>query len=937
MTNSVTTSGAAPEAQEFDWIEKELRTRRVEERFGHKLEEDLAFLMDAFREVLEGIGEADLAVALPWGSEPPRPLPDPVPERLPQACSIAFQLLNMVEENEAAQLRRAREAEVGSAAEPGSWGRTLSELVKSGVPAGEIAARVAEMTVEPVLTAHPTEAKRQTVLELHRELYLLLVKRENTVWTPAEREGIREQVLDVLERLWRTGEIFVEKPEVSDERRNVVHYLRNVFPAVLPALDGRLHQAWAAAGLDPTELDAPAHLPLRRMGSWVGGDRDGHPFVTPEITCETLSVLRLSALSLLRDRLRELGAAISLSRRLQDAPELLRGALDRLRETLGERAEAGLGRNPEEPWRQMTNLMVERLPLHGEGEAAVLELRPGDYARSRELLADLGVLDGSLRAVGAERFARLHVEPLLRHVECFGFHLARLDVRQNSDYHDLAVDELLEAAGYAAHDFSRWDEEKRFDFLDRELRSNRPFVLPGAKVGPHAAGAVGALRAFRDHLASFGGEGLGCLVVSMTRSLSDLLVVYLLEREAGLLSVSEGGLASPLPVVPLFETIEDLEVSDTVLSAFLDYSLTKRSLALQWHEYESRSKKPVQPVMVGYSDSSKDGGILASQWNLLSAQRRLTQLARERGVRLRFFHGRGGTISRGAGPTNRFLGALPPASMASGLRTTEQGETIAKKYANQISAGHNLELLFASAVGRSLGHSRDDDPKQDEILSLLSAASYRAYRELVEAPGFLDFFSQATPIDCIEKSRIGSRPSRRNGKRTLSDLRAIPWVFSWSQARIHLPGWFGVGSALSELSRSRPELWERLRERLALMPQLDYVLANVASVVGTADREVWPLYGSLVEDRAVREDFLGRIGREFETTARLLEAARPGRGGSEGPGWALRNRELRRLHAHQVALLRQWRATAEGSGKEAQLLRLLVTVNAIASGLRTTG
>jgi phosphoenolpyruvate carboxylase len=425
----------------------------------------------------------------------------------------------------------------------------------------------------------------------------------------------------------------------------------------------------------------------------------------------------------------------------------------------------------------------------------------------------------------------------------------------------------------------------------------------------------------------------------MTRSLSDLLVVYLLEREAGLLAVSEGGLASPLPVVPLFETIEDLEVSDKVLSAFLDHPLTKRSLALQWHEYESRSKKPVQPVMVGYSDSSKDGGILSSQWNLLSAQRRLTQLARERGVRLRFFHGRGGTISRGAGPTNRFLGALPPASMASGLRTTEQGETIAKKYANLVSAGHNLEMLFASAVGRSLGHSRDDDPMQDEILSLLSAESYKTYRALVEAPGFLDFFSQATPIDCIEKSRIGSRPSRRNGKRTLADLRAIPWVFSWSQARIHLPGWFGVGSALLGLSRERPDLWQRLRERLPAMPQLDYVLANVASEVATVDREVWPLYGSLVEDPVVREEFLGRIGDEFALTGRLLGEVRSERGTPEGitPGWGLRNRELRRLHAHQVEQLRRWRSLPEGSASEESLLRLLVTVNAIASGLRTTG
>jgi len=922
------------------WIQDMLRDERRRARVRGKLEEDLTWLMEAFREVLRDLGEEALAAQLPWIGDEAGP-GDALHERLPQALSISFQLLNMVEENVVAQTRRADEEEHGLGREPGCWGLVLSGLVRDGVPAEAIAERVAELVVEPVLTAHPTEAKRQTVLELHRELYLLLVKRENSIWTPSERDGIRAQVLDVLERLWRTGEIYLEKPGVTDELRNVLHYLRSVFPETLPLLDNRLHRAWSAAGLDPTLLDDPDRLPRLRLGDWVGGDRDGHPFVTAQVTAATLGTLRLEALSLLRTKLRTLARDIALSRRLQEPPQELLQAIERLHGLTGTRGDGCLSRNHQEPWRQMVNLMVERLPLHGEGDGASLAEREGDYHTAAQLLEDLAVLDASLRHVGAARFARTHVVPVRRHVQAFGFHLAQLDIRQNSAFHDQAVDQLLEAAGYAAHDFSRWSEEKRLDFLDRELRSNRPFTLPDAALGPQAQAALDALRTVRRHLKEHGGEGLGCLVVSMTRSLSDLLVVYLLSREAGLLVPGEEGLASALAVTPLFETIEDLELSDSVLAAFLEHPLTRRSLALQWRSREGQSAKPVQPVMVGYSDSSKDGGILASQWNLLSAQRRMVQVARAAGVRLRFFHGRGGTVSRGAGPTHRFLEALPPASMASGLRVTEQGETIAKKYANLISASHNLELLQASAVGRSLRSSRDDDPVQDEILSFLSERSLRTYRKLVEEDCFLEFFAQATPIDCLEHSRIGSRPSRRTGRRTLADLRAIPWVFSWSQSRIHLPGWYGVGAGLEALRDERPELWQHLLASLSTMPQLRYVLSNVASVVSIADQEVWPLYAGLVEDAALSARFLGRLREEFARTGRLLSEV-VAQGMAELPSQLrdsheLRRRSLRRLHARQVELLRDWRAAPEGPEAEERLLRLLVVVNAIAAGLRTTG
>jgi len=898
--------------------------------------------MGNFRQVLEELGEKELADQLPWiGTEAIDG--NPTPERLAQAYSICFQLLNMAEENGSAQMRRAEEEDHGLAHEPGLWGQALSDLVRTGVDSERIVERISELSIEPVLTAHPTEAKRATVLEQHRELYLLLVKLENKMWTPTERLRIRQDVLDVLERLWRTGEILVQKPDVRAELMNILHYLRHVFPEALPQLDDRLRAAWEAAGLDTRLLTDPKRFPTLRIGSWVGGDRDGHPLVTAETTTMALSELRISALQLVRQKLINLASRLSLSRRLQGAPADLLAKVQEMAAIVGETSAAAITRNPDEPWRQLVNLMVMRLPINSVTSQKVLISRhAGSYHTSQELAADLDFLDHTLREVGATRLADLETFRLRRHVDVFGFHLAQMDIRQNSAFHDKAIEQLLQAAGLPETDFGSWSEEKRVAFLEQELRSPRPFALPGTKLGENAAAVVESHRVVAKHIEEWGMAGIGSFIVSMTRSVSDLLSVYLLAREAGLLIPVSGGMACQVPVMPLFETIDDLEASEQILSRFLDHPLTKATLSYLRPLREPRSKKPVQGVMIGYSDSNKDGGILASQWHLLHAQRRLASLSRDRGIRLRFFHGRGGTISRGAGPTHHFLEALPPASLASGLRMTEQGETIAQKYANLISAVYNLELLFAGAGARSLRSSKDDDPRQDSILSALSETSRVAYRKLVDTDGFLAFYGQATPIDVIEASRIGSRPARRTGQRTLNDLRAIPWVFSWSQSRFHLTGWFGVGSALGRLKTESPEDWMHLRTELRGMPLLRYVLANVETSIATVDEEVWPLYANLVEDAALRDKFLSMVREEFVLTRSLLEEVFGGtfqeRRMRMSRSLDLRSEALRRLHQHQVGLVKHWRTLTQGTDAwESTLLQLLVTVNAIASGLRTTG
>ena len=468
-----------------------------------------------------------------------------------------------------------------------------------------------------MLTAHPTEAKRATVLEQHRELYLLLVSRENQMWTPQEQAEIDADLRAMLERLWRTGEIFLERPEVADEFRNVTHYLTRVFPQVVPRLDGRLRTAWVAAGFDPDLLDGAA-LPQLRFGTWVGGDRDGHPFVTSDVTERSLHSLRQRAVALLDGELGGLAAHLSLSDLIDPAPSELTEWIDARATALGPAGASAVARNPDEPWRQAINLIRARLPggvVDGEADASI-----GGYRDAAELVDDLRLVSRLLEESGAGRLAHHDVEPVIRLAETFGFHLAVLDVRQNSRFHDLAVAQLLTAAGVSGgENFPEWAEPERLALLERELSSPRPLAAAGVAIGPEADAVLSAYRVLRDEILANGTAGIGSLIVSMTRSVSDLLVVYLLAKEAGLLTREDGVVRCLLPVVPLFETIDDLERSPDILRAFLEHPITQRTLRAR----ATDGRPPSQQVMVGYSDSNKDGGILASLWGLYRAEETL--------------------------------------------------------------------------------------------------------------------------------------------------------------------------------------------------------------------------------------------------------------------------------------------------------------------------
>ena len=904
----------------------------------------LNLTMRALDRVLRDAGESRIAAALPWrqlwaGESAPGPEQEaggePPTAGLLQMMSLSLHLLAQAEENAVAQGRRRAENRRDEGFESGSWEDALQRALAAGLSPEEILERLGSMRVEPVLTAHPTEAKRQTVLQQHRELYRMLVELENSMWSHAERASLEAAVEAQIERLWRTGEIYLDKPRLEDERDMVLHYLRNAFPAALPWVQRRLESAWQRLGLPAGTLLSAEHRLGIRFGVWVGGDRDGHPGVTATVTRDTLRLLAATAREELDARLLELASRLSLSARLQAPGEALLAACGERAELLGEAGAAALARNPAEPWRQWVNLLRAGLAAPA-GD--------GGYASVAALQEDLSFLAASLQAVGARRLVHQDLRPLQQHLDSFGLHLAVLDVRQNSAFHDRALAALLAGAGIEdGEHYGDWDVARRRRLLDAELASRRPFLRADQVPEGEASAVLGVYREVVAHAAQHGYDGVGALIVSMTRSAEDLLAVYLLARDAGLLDFAPEGPHCPLEVVPLFETIDDLRRAPGILEDYLAHPVVRRSLA----ERQRRlgHAQPVQQVMVGYSDSGKDGGIVTSFWELFRAQRSLAEVAARHGVRLRFFHGRGGTIGRGAGPTHRFTRALAPGTVGGDLRLTEQGETIAQKYANRVTAAHHLELLAAGTLAASLPGDATPPQELAALMDRLSEQSRRCYRELLESPGFMGFFSQATPIDAIESSRIGSRPPRRTGRRTLQDLRAIPWVFAWNQSRFVLPGWFGLGSALDSIAAADPAAAERLlqakRETQERWPPWHYLVSNIATAWMTASPRWMREYAGLVEEREHAESLLARVEAEYRLTGQWLERLYEGPLPQARPRihrvLTLRNEALEPLHARQLTLLRSWREADGGDNATELLPTLLLSINAIAAGLGHTG
>ncbi len=905
---------------------------------------DLEFLLNCFKEVLEENGESELAKTIPFINDNV-PSPSTLSLKEIQVFSIAFQLLNMAEIHGAVQNRRKIEGEHEFEKINGLWANNLTALKGLGYSQSQIAESLKEVKVEPVLTAHPTEAKRETVLEHHKELYRLIVRIDNVAYNDSEKEESVRELKILLDKLWRTGELYRQKPDVLSELKNVLYYLVNIFPETISRTDRRLAMAWKEVGFDEELIQDFDKLPIISFGDWVGGDRDGHPLVTAEVTNQTLSAMRLNSFIVIRRYLLKLDKSLTLDKSLDQVDGAFRLHFNEVLESCGKKGQKEIDKTPTEVYRQFISLMLLKLPLDvRRSHATELKEEEFSYVEDKELISDLKALQQSLISIGAKRLAYSEAHEVLRIVSAFGFHLAHVDIRQNSDFHDKAISQLMNAAGLQGADYFKWSAEEKFQFLDNELKSNRPFTHTGTELDANARTVIDCLTVVANHVDKYGTKGIGSFIVSMTRSANDLMAVYLLAREVGLTFMTEDGLVCKIPVVPLLETIEDLENGPEIMEIFLAHPITKRSL--EYQRANTKNSELTQQIMVGYSDSNKDGGIMASQWGLYKAQTKLSAICRKFGVNSRFFHGKGGSISRGAGPTHWFIKGLPPHSVNGNMRLTEQGETINQKYANQFQATYNMEILLAGTSAKLLTDRKIEETYEypyTDIIQKLATWSEEFYTQMIHEPHFLKFFTEATPIDVLEHSKIGSRPARRTGTRSLDDLRAIPWVFSWSQSRFNITSWFGIGSTLERLMVEAPEDFEKLKEAIKVDPFVRYVFTNVDTALATTDEEIMKMYASMVTDEDAKERmlevYLSELKRTKEALNKLILRSSEERRKSHTYSTKLRSNAMNMLHERQVELIKKWRKQKADDQPEQEdtLLTILMTINAIASAMRSTG
>lgn len=892
-----------------------------------KIKEDYQYLILLFKEMLVSIGEKDLADGLPINNFSVKRTKEYSNAKFTQAIGMCFELLNLVEENAATQYRRKSETQLGIKSTKGSWGYTLNQWKTAGINEEKIAEKLREIKVVPVLTAHPTEAKRLTVIDIHRELYLLLVKKENPNWSTSERSLLKQEIISLMERWWRTGEIYLEKPRLEDERNNLMHYFSNVFPEAVKLTDQRLKDAWKEMEFSSELLEWPEHFPLIQFGSWVGGDRDGHPFVTPEFTASTLRLHRKLILEMIEKQLVGLAAKLSFSSYQISIPQEFLNEIQEKAILFRTKGKKAVNRNPSEPLRQFINLLLIRLnntikdndTLGEEGYFKSATILANELKKLRQLLIDLG----------AVQIAKQWLFPIERLVQCFGFHLTKLDIRQNSAYHEKAISQILETSGFSDFDYVNWTEDKRLAFLNKELKSKRPFLVAGASCGKEADNVLGYLHEIKNYIDLYGTDGIGSIIVSMTRSLSDLLVVFLLLREVGMQDAD-------LTVAPLLETVDDLIAGPEILAAFLQHPILQKK--------RMQKDNFTQEVMLGYSDSNKDGGILTSRWNIYKAEENLTKVAKELNVKLCFFHGRGGTISRGGGKIHRFLDSMPPGSMSGQIKMTVQGETIANLFANRLTATYNLEMFVAGTARQAMIEEPETkDEQRYKIMDQIVDFTRDTYRKLLDHPNFIEFYTAVTPIDVLEQSKIGSRPVRRTGQRSLEDLRSIPWVFSWNQSRFNISGWFGTGTALEAFQNQYPNDFEQLKQLANNWPFLKYSLIQIETNVLNSDSEIMNSFAEFVENPEVKKELMQLIIPDYENCLYKIEeimgASVEIRRISQLENNRLRNNSLKALHEIQIEYLKKWRTIKESNSEESDkyLLDLLLLVNAISGGLKGTG
>lgn len=847
-----------------------------------------------------------------------------------RAFAVYFQLINIAEQNHRIRRKRDYERTAGENVQPGSIEDAVRKLKTLGTPAAEVRDMIEGISLELVMTAHPTEATRRAVLDIHQRIAADVMELDNPSLTFREREQLREKLLGEVITLWQTDELRDRKPTVGDEVKNGLYYfdetLFDVLPQVYQELERCLHKYY------PEES---WHVPtFLKFGSWIGGDRDGNPSVTSTVTWETLTMHRELALQKYEELLTDLLKHMSFSKNIVEVTQELLDSIQHDRDMIELPSDEVLP-NEKEPYRIKVRYMVEKVRNTAKPNVPAGK----KYNNPQQFKEDLLIIERSLRNHYADFIADAYVQKLIRQVELFGFHLASLDVRQHSKEHEAAMTEILAKMSICS-DYGALPEEQKIKLLTDILNDPRPITSPYLHYSESTQECLDVYRVIQKAQQEFGRSCITSYLISMTQGASDLLEVLVFGKEAGLyLHEPDGSVTCTLQSVPLFETIDDLHAAPEIMTTLFQIPAYRNSL---------NSTNQLQEIMLGYSDSNKDGGVITANWELRVALRSITAAAKPFDVKLKFFHGRGGALGRGGMPLNRSILAQPADTVGGGIKITEQGEVLSSRYSMKGIAYRSLEqatsALIKSALWARNPQADPSEPGWETIMRDISEQAQQKYQDLIfRDPDFLTFFKQSTPLPEIGELNIGSRPSKRKNSDRFEDLRAIPWVFAWTQSRYLLPAWYASGYGLYSFYQGNPENLRILQEMYNNWAFFRSLIDNLQMALAKADLLIAKEYGSMIEDQSIAERIIRMIEEEYERTSDLILKIT---GQQEildnvpviQESIRLRNPYVDPLSYMQVQLLSELRPLRDQGGDDSLLLReVLLTINGIAAGLRNTG
>lgn len=846
-----------------------------------------------------------------------------------RAFAIYFQLVNIAEQNHRIRRKRDYERTAGESVQPGSIEDSIRELKNLGISFAEVQEMIQGISLELVMTAHPTEATRRAVLDIHKRIANDVMELDNPNLTFREREQLREKLLGEVITLWQTDELRDRKPTVIDEVKYGLYYfdetLFDVLPQVYQELERCLHKYY------PEESwYVPTFL---KFGSWIGGDRDGNPSVTSKITWQTLTMHRNLVLKKYEEQLTGLMRHMSFSKNIVEVTKELLDSIEKDRSNVILPPDV-VWRNEKEPYRIKVKYMIQKIrntadPNVGEGQK---------YNNPSEFMEDLLVMERSLRNHYADFIADTYVRTIIRQVELFGFHLVTLDIRQHSKEHESAMTEILAKMSICT-DYGALTEEQKIELLTGILNDPRPITSPYLHYTESTQECLDVYRVIRKAQQEFGRSCISSYLISMTQGASDLLEVLVFGKEAGLYQHEEdGSITCTLQSVPLFETIDDLHAAPEIMTTLFQIPAYRNSL---------NSTNHLQEIMLGYSDSNKDGGVITANWELRVALRSITAAAKPFGVKLKFFHGRGGALGRGGMPLNRSILAQPADTVGGGIKITEQGEVLSSRYSMKGIAYRSLEqatsALITSALWAKNPQINDAEQGWEEIMSRISEKAQQKYQDLIfRDPDFLTFFKETTPLPEIGELNIGSRPSKRKNSDRFEDLRAIPWVFAWTQSRYLLPAWYASGYGLNSFYQENPDNLKVMQDMYQHWSFFRSLIDNLQMALAKADLVIAKEYSSLIHDQGIAERIFNLIQDEYRQTSELILKIT---GQQEildnvpviQESIRLRNPYVDPLSYMQVGLLSELRSLREQGDADSLLREVLLTINGIAAGLRNTG